>query len=82
MITAVHFPDIASPCALGVPISSRLGRIPRGAVVAQLVEHFIRNERVGGSIPLDGSSLKNFKQESSITPGTQSDDFVSALPVP
>ena len=29
------------------------------AVVAQLVEHLIRNERVGGSIPLDGS--RNFR---------------------
>ena len=33
-----------------------LGRVPKGAAVAQLVEHVIRNDGVGGSSPFSGTS--------------------------
>ena len=34
--------------------------IPLNATVAQLVEQFIRNERVGGSNPLGGSDITKY----------------------
>ena len=68
-------PDIANTGEIGIESGADRdalgGRFVRGAAIAQLVEHVIRNDGVGGSIPSCGTNdfndlwLTKFSQPSS-----------------